>query len=74
MYLEENSKGNPRKKSENTSLFDSTKQGQSLFTDKANDCVAHDKLAFINCIIINFIFVDSTNLKVLVFLAVLKIP
>ena len=47
MYLEENSKGNPGKKSENTSLFDSTKQGQSLFTDKANDCVAHDKL-FLN--------------------------
>ena len=48
MYLEENSKGNnPRKKSENTSLFDSTKQSQSLFTDKANDCVAHDKL-FLN--------------------------
>ena len=47
MYLEKNSKGNPRKKSENTSLFDSTKQGQSLFTDKANDCVAHDKL-FLN--------------------------
>ena len=47
MYLEENSKGNPRKKSENTSLFDSTKQGQSLFTDKDNDCVAHDKF-FLN--------------------------
>ena len=47
MYLEENSKGNPRKKSENTSLFDSTKQGQSLFTEIANDCVAPDKL-FLN--------------------------
>ena len=47
MYLEENSKGNPRKKSEKTSLFDSIKQGQSLFTDKANDCVAHDKF-FLN--------------------------
>ena len=37
-----------------------------------------DKLAFINCIIINFILVDSTNLKVLMFLhvkcAVLTIP
>ena len=47
MYLEENSKESPRKKSENTSLFDSTKQDQSLFTDKANDCVAHDKF-FLN--------------------------
>ena len=102
-------------------LFDSTKQGQSLFTDKANgspfvqsminffsikskklcncrmqrkveiarffsdsnrlesrtqqnggECklIYHHffhKLVFSNCIIINFILVDSTNLKVLCF-------